>query len=87
MIMLDSTLITALATFVTSLAGLVWAFRRYLSDQRYLIWERQAQQSRRGLWDLQVDQIMAPWEWRAARRNGRRSRAPTERMFPIGNRA
>lgn len=28
MIMLDSTLITALATFVTSLAGLVWAFRR-----------------------------------------------------------
>jgi len=25
---LDSTLITALATFVTSLAGLVWAFRR-----------------------------------------------------------
>lgn len=28
MIMLDSTLITALASFVTSLAGLVWALRR-----------------------------------------------------------
>jgi len=28
MITLDSTLITALATFVTSLAALVWAFRR-----------------------------------------------------------
>ena len=28
MITLDSTSITALATFVTSLAGLVWAFRR-----------------------------------------------------------
>ena len=28
MITLDSTLITTLATCVTSLAGLVWAFRR-----------------------------------------------------------
>jgi hypothetical protein len=28
MITLDSALITALATLVTSLAGLVWAFRR-----------------------------------------------------------
>ena len=55
--------------------GGAWAYRRYLSDQRYLIWERQAQQSRRGLWGLQADQIMAPWDWRAARRNVTGSRA------------
>ena len=67
--------------------GGAWAYRRYLSDQRYLIWERQAQQSRRGLWGLQADQIMAPWDWRAARRNGRGSSASTERMSPIGSRA
>lgn len=28
MVILDSSLITALATLVTSVAGLVWAFRR-----------------------------------------------------------
>jgi endonuclease YncB( thermonuclease family) len=48
--------------------GGAWAYRRYLSDQRYLLWEKQAQQGRLGLWALQRDQIMAPWEWRAARR-------------------
>jgi endonuclease YncB( thermonuclease family) len=67
--------------------GGAWAYRRYLSDQRYLLWERQAQQSRRGLWGLQADQIMAPWDWRAARRNGRGSRTSTERTTPIGSRA
>lgn len=67
--------------------GGAWAYRRYLSDQRYLLWERQAQQSRRGLWGLQADQIMAPWDWRAARRNGGGSRTSTERITPIGSRA
>jgi len=67
--------------------GGAWAYRRYLSDQRYLLWERQAQQARRGLWGLQADQIMAPWDWRAARRNRRGSNAPAERMTPIGRSA
>lgn len=42
--------------------GGAWAYRRYLSDQRYLLWERQAREQRRGLWRLQADQIMAPWD-------------------------
>jgi len=67
--------------------GGAWAYRRYLSDQGYLLWERQAQQSRRGLWGLQADQIMAPWDWRAARRNRRGSNAPAERMTPIARSA
>jgi endonuclease YncB( thermonuclease family) len=50
--------------------GGAWAYRRYLSDQRYLTWEAQARKGRRGLWALQADQIMAPWDWRAARRAG-----------------
>lgn len=51
--------------------GGAWAYRRYLSDQRYLMWQDEARRARRGLWSLQSDQIMAPWDWRAARRNGR----------------
>lgn len=51
--------------------GGAWAYLRYLSDQRYPLWEQEARRNRRGLWGLQPDQIMAPWDWRAARRNGR----------------
>lgn len=50
--------------------GGAWAYRRYLSDQRYIRWEDDARRARSGLWNLQADQIMAPWEWRAAKRNG-----------------
>jgi endonuclease YncB( thermonuclease family) len=56
--------------------GGAWAYRRYLSDQRYLRWEDQARKARRGLWGLQADQIMAPWDWRAARRAGSRTASP-----------
>lgn len=61
--------------------GGAWAYRRYLSDQRYLLWERQARDGGRGLWGLQSDQIMAPWDWRAARRSGGRS--PAAAMQPM----
>lgn len=50
--------------------GGAWAYRKYLNNQRFLIWEDQARQARRGLWGLQADQIQPPWEWRAARRHG-----------------
>jgi endonuclease YncB( thermonuclease family) len=48
--------------------GGAWAFRQYQSDQRFQIWEREARAAKRGLWDLQADQIIAPWDWRAGRR-------------------
>jgi hypothetical protein len=48
--------------------GGAWAYRRYLSDQRYLLWEEGARQARRGLWGLQLDQIIPPWEWRKTKR-------------------
>lgn len=50
--------------------GGAWAYRRYLSDQRYLLWGNEARQARRGLWGLQSDQIAPPWKWRAVRRSG-----------------
>jgi endonuclease YncB( thermonuclease family) len=62
--------------------GAAWAYRRYLSDQRYLRWEEEARSQRRGLWGLQADQIMAPWDWRAARRAGNRSPDPALTALP-----
>lgn len=56
--------------------GAAWAYRAYLSDQRFLMWEQEARRSKRGLWGLQSDQIMAPWEWRAARRRSNPVNSP-----------
>jgi endonuclease YncB( thermonuclease family) len=58
--------------------GGAWAYRRYLSDGRFVIWENEARRARRGLWALQADQIVAPWDWRAMKRSGgARARAGT----------
>ena len=62
--------------------GGAWAYRRYLSDQRYIRWEEQARQAGRGLWGLQADQIMAPWDWRAARRGAGRTARPAMTALP-----
>lgn len=48
--------------------GAAWAYTRYQSDGRFPQWEREARAARRGLWGLQADQILPPWEWRAAKR-------------------
>lgn len=44
--------------------GNAWAYRQYLKDQDYLNLETQAKAAKKGLWSLQADQIMPPWEWR-----------------------
>lgn len=44
--------------------GYAWAYRRYLDDVRYCIYEHDARQARRGLWQAPADQRVAPWEWR-----------------------
>lgn len=48
--------------------GGAWAYLAYLTDQRFITWQRSAQHARRGLWGLQADQIMPPWEWRKLKR-------------------
>lgn len=49
-------------------AGAAWAYRQYLTDPSLLEAEAEARNARTGLWALQPDQIMPPWEWRHARR-------------------
>lgn len=48
--------------------GAAWAYRQYLTDRGLLTLERQARTNRRGLWALPVDQVTAPWTWRAEQR-------------------
>ncbi len=52
--------------------GYAWAYRRYLDDVRYCIYEFDARQARRGLWQAPADQRTAPWEWRRRKTLGGR---------------
>ena len=45
-------------------SGAAWAYRRYLSDPDLLKLETDARRRGIGLWALQADQIMPPWEFR-----------------------
>lgn len=45
-------------------SGAAWAYTRYLADSRIMQAESEARNAKAGLWALQADQIMPPWEWR-----------------------
>ena len=42
--------------------GAAWAYLKYLRDPALIDLQNDARASRRGLWALQTDQIMPPWE-------------------------
>lgn len=44
--------------------GAAWAYTQYLTDDRIQAAETEARNTKAGLWALQADQIMPPWEWR-----------------------
>lgn len=52
-------------------SGGAWAYRKYLGPDgdAFLDAEATARQNRLGLWALQDDQIMPPWEWRQRTRS------------------
>jgi endonuclease YncB( thermonuclease family) len=50
--------------------GNAWAYRRYLDDASYCVWEGNARAAQLGLWSLPPGSRRAPWEWRAAERGG-----------------
>ena len=45
-------------------AGAAWAFLKYQTDAIFSQAETAARSAQIGLWALQADQIMPPWEWR-----------------------
>lgn len=44
--------------------GAAWAYKQYLTDNNFLVAEAEARNKKLGLWALQADQIIPPWEWR-----------------------
>lgn len=44
--------------------GGAWAYRQYLTDPAVAEAEDAARKKKLGLWALQADQIIAPWDWR-----------------------
>ena len=50
--------------------GAAWVYRQYSHDAGLLRVEAEAKAARRGLWALPEAERTAPWEWRAAARNG-----------------
>ncbi len=48
--------------------GFAWAYRQYLRDPKLLELEKDAQDSKRGLWSLPEYERIAPWDWRRGKR-------------------
>lgn len=48
--------------------GYAWAYTKYLTDPSIKEAENKARDSSLGLWGLQADQVMPPWEWRRSKR-------------------
>ena len=51
--------------------GHAWTFRRYATDPDFCRWEAAARASRRGLWSRPTLDRIAPWEYRAVKRDQR----------------
>lgn len=51
-------------------AGAAWVYRQYLKDRSLIAVEDAAKAQGKGLWALQADQRMPPWEWRRAKKGG-----------------
>ena len=49
--------------------GAAWVYRKYSDDPQLIRLESQAREQGRGLWALQPDQRMPPWEWRKQQRS------------------
>lgn len=47
--------------------GAAWAYLKYLRDPALIDLQNDARAARRGLWALQIDQIIPPWDWRRHR--------------------
>lgn len=52
--------------------GGAWAYRHYLTDDAILIAEESAKMTGAGLWGLQADQRIPPWQWRHSQKRAQK---------------
>jgi len=57
--------------------GNAWVYRQYLKNRALLAIEDEAKAARRGLWGLQADQRVPPWEWRRGKHSASTPPSPT----------
>lgn len=50
--------------------GAAWVYTDYNKDPSFPPLQARARRERVGLWALQADQVIPPWEWRRGRRSG-----------------
>ncbi len=48
--------------------GNAWAYRHYLEDSNFCVWEAEARSAGLGIWSRPSGTWRAPWQWRAAGR-------------------
>lgn len=63
--------------------GAAWANLPYLTDQRFLLWEREARAAGRGLWALPAQQRVPPWEKRRGTANNKNAAPAPQRAGPV----
>ena len=56
--------------------GGAWAYMAYLNDDSIPEAEQAAKVAKAGLWALQADQIMPPWQWRREQKTAQDSKQP-----------
>lgn len=44
--------------------GNAWAYTKYVADQEYFLLQDHAKTQKVGLWSMNPDQVIPPWEWR-----------------------
>lgn len=44
--------------------GDAWAYTKYVTDHEYFLLQDQAKKNNVGLWAMNPDQVIPPWEWR-----------------------
>lgn len=50
-------------------SGNAWAYTQYVDDKEYFQLQEQAKNNHAGLWSMDNDQTIPPWEWRNKARN------------------
>lgn len=62
--------------------GAAWVYTDYNKDPSFPPLQARARRERVGLWALQADQVIPPWEWRRGRRAGAGETSTHDRVSP-----
>jgi endonuclease YncB( thermonuclease family) len=65
--------------------GAAWTYDQYLTDQNIKKAETSAREGQLGLWALQADQIVPPWEWRRGKKSNPQGQGAQPKKKQVGS--